>query len=177
LKDAQKELQNSVNQYKKKSKEKIDNAKKILDVGEANLELIKRIEEIQKISEGVTKRTEKLIEEKRRIEKIFSITYKRLFLFLEETQANITKKRLEEIADEICGGKINLFNGLKSIKVMPYLKRVNSYEIRRLEKLEIYLKNNKEDMFLRAIENAIKKMRPIIKEINQRKKIKTGSLF
>ncbi len=168
LKKTQKRFQKSVNQHKRECKEELEGSEKektALKVGKATVNLLERIEEIEEITKGILKRTESLLKEKERMETILLISYKRLLKFLGELQKGVTKQRLERIVDEISGGKNNLFNGLMSIKAMPYSKRINSYDIRRLKKLPEYLEKCQEDRIMTTIENAIKKIRPAVKNI------------
>ncbi|MDP2967525.1 MAG: hypothetical protein Q8N87_03915 [bacterium] len=157
-----------------------------IETSKATVDLFERLNEIEEINWGIILRTRKLIEEKLRIERIFVLVYQRLGKFLKELQEGVKNERLKRIVSEISGGKNNLLAGLLSIKVMPYLKRVRSREIQRLAKLSKYLEEGRKDRIYRSIErsieNAFKKIRPVVqeRESRQRKKIKLnnqGKLF
>lgn len=148
--------------------------KVLVETGKVTLDLLERLNEIGEITFGVALRTRKLIEEKLRIERTFLSVYRRLGKFLKELQVGVDYIRLKSIVNEISEGKVNLLAGLLSIKVMPYLKRVRSREITRLAKLPKYLAEGKKDTIYRALENAFKKIRPVVleRESRRRKKIK-----
>lgn len=145
-----------------------------IETSKTTVDLFGRLDEIGEINFGVVLRTRKLIEEKLRIERTFLSVYRRLGKFLKELQAGVEDKRLKSIVNEISEGKINLLAGLLSIKVMPYLKRIRSREVQRLAKLPKYLLEGRKDRIYRALENAFKKIRPVIleRESRRRKKIK-----
>jgi len=139
-----------------------------LDAEKAALDLLERIKEINEKSWGVILRTRKLIDEKLRIERIFLSVYNRLGKFLIELQNGVTEQRLSEIVNEIVGGENNLLAGLESIKVLPYVKRVQSREIQRLRKLPDYLRKKDIKKIQRTLEEAFKKLKPVIDERRMR---------
>ena len=148
-----------------------------IETSKTTVDLFGRLDEVGEITFGVALRTRKLIEEKLRIERTFLSVYRRLGKFLKELQAGqagVDYKRLKSIVNEISEGKVNLLAGLLSIKVMPYLKRIRSREVKRLAKLPKYLAEGKKDTIYRALENAFKKIRPAVQEREgrRRKKIK-----
>jgi len=148
-----------------------------IETSKATVDLFERLDEIEEIKWGVILRTRKLIEEKLRIEGVFVSVYRRLGKFLKELQEGVKNERLKQIVSEISGGKNNLLTGLLSIKVMPYLKRVRSREIQRLAKLPKYLTKGRKDRIYHTLENALKKIRPVVqeRESRQRKKIKLNN--
>ena len=145
-----------------------------IETSKTTVDLFGRLDEIGEITFRVALRTRKLIEEKLRIERTFLSVYRRLGKFLKELQAGVDYIRLKGIVNEISEGKVNLLAGLLSIKVMPYLKRIRSREVKRLAKLPKYLAEGKKDTIYRALENAFKKIRPAVqeRESRRRKKIK-----
>jgi aryl carrier-like protein len=150
-----------------------------IETSKATVDLFERLDEIEEIKWGVILRTRKLIEEKLRIERVFISVYRRLAKFLKELQEGVKNERLKQIVSEISGGKNNLLAGLLSIKVMPYLKRIRSREIQRLAKLPEYLTKGREDRIYHAIEDAFKKIRPVVqeRESRQSKNIRSSSPF
>ena len=138
-----------------------------------------RLGEIEEITQAVIIRTRKLIDEKLRAEKIFLITYKRLAKFIKEIREKATEERIERIVREISQGKVNLLAGLDSIKVQPYLKRIKSSQIQRLKKLPQYFEQGRKDKICVTLENAFKKLRPVILEREGRKikKIKIKNII
>ncbi|MBU4331708.1 hypothetical protein KKD19_01200 [Patescibacteria group bacterium] len=134
--------------------------------GETVVDLLKRFDDIHAKTWGVVLRTRKLVEEKMRIERIIVNVYNCLGKFLMKFQDSQApdKKTLENIAKQAVGGKANLMAGLESIKVLPYFKRVQSREVRRLRRLPEYVEKGRVDYFHTALIGAFKKLRPVVKE-------------
>jgi len=187
FKKSQEKIEKSTNEFKLKAKKRLSNiilSKKgkkeiAIESGKTTVDLLERLGEIEEITQAVILRTRKLIDEKLRAEKIFLIIYKRLAKFIKEIREGATEERIERIVKEISQGKVNLLAGLDSIKVQPYLKRIKSAQIQRLKKLFQYFEQERRDKICITLENAFKKLRPVILERESRKikKIKMKNII
>lgn len=178
------------NAYKVKFKAQLREARKALDAGDvgkakklgAAADLYKgaeaglaRLEDIAKKVRGVGIRLEILLREEERVRRTIHATYtslQRLLVKKLPEGGNLSQKDLLRIASQICGGKSNLVNGLESIWIPPYGQRVRSREVRRLWKVEEYAAAGDTERMRNAVKGAFLKLRPVIKEMEDRRKTK-----
>lgn len=141
-----------------------------IGVSEAQLDILRRLEDIAKKAKGVWQRRKILLAERRRVEQIIISLHRALGSFLlKRSREEITLNDMEKFANRFSPYKPGLWLGLGSIKVMPYLKRISSPQIQRLLRLRKYLEERNEERFWRAIEEVLKKLQPAVEEINRRK--------
>lgn len=128
-----------------------------------------RLEDIAGKVGGVGIRLRILTCEEERVKGIIQAVYIRLHRLLVTLQedGNLTQRSLEQIADEVCGGRNNLVNGLETIWIPPYGQRVRSREVRRLQRVGRYAASGNQEGVRRALLGAYKKLRPVVKKMQK----------
>lgn len=129
-----------------------------------------RLEDIAKKVWGVGIRLQILLREEDRTKQVIKSTYTSLHRILVKlkTDGDLSTREIEKIASQICSGRNNLWNGLQSIWIPPYYSRVRSREVRQLTRVGDYAAAGDVDRIARAIESAWLKLRPVVKEEQDR---------
>ena len=130
-----------------------------------------RLEDIARKVGGVGIRIQTLLQEEERVRGVIKSAYVGLHRLLVKLQGDedLTQKDLTRIANHVCGGESNLVNGLESIWIPPYGFRVRSREGRRLKRMGEYAASGDRKKMERALLGAFKKLRPVVKEMQDRR--------
>lgn len=133
-----------------------------------------RLEDIARKVWGVGIRFQTLLQEEERVRRVIKSVYGRLHRLLVtlKEDGDLTQKDLEQIANQVCGGKNNLVNGLESVWIPPYGFRIRSREVQRLKRVGKYATSGDKKATFRALLGAFKKLRPVVKEMQDRRKAK-----